>query len=175
MEAPLDLDGRPVQVQDRVVAIVLRANAWSTGREGSDAGWPGGGHRRRCGGFTSYAVRPEPGMQSDAISAGAAWNKGVFNDLAALIGPQKAQAILTRFQGDLARRFADLGDRETLRRDAHATTSMSGMLGFQGLSALAKTLELDCRNGGDLTPSLSAFLQARQGVTALLDENGSPA
>lgn len=114
-------------------------------------------------------------MQNESTSPGAAWNERVFDDLAALIGPPKAKAILARFQGDLAQRFTDLADRETLRRDAHAVTSMSGMLGFQVLSALAKTLELHCLDGSDVAPSLSAFLQARRAVTAVLEERGGAA
>lgn len=114
-------------------------------------------------------------MPSDQGSAGTVWNEGVFTDLSGLIGPEKAEPILARFQGDLAQRFADVGDRDTLRRDAHAVTSMAGMLGFAGLSALAKTLEVACRDGGDITGSLTAFMQARQAVTVLLDHRAGPA
>lgn len=120
------------------------------------------------------AIDPRNGGDSGAALRGETWNEAVFDDLAALIGPQKAEAILARFRADLARRFAD-ADRETLRRDAHAVTSMSGMLGFQGLSALAKTLEIQCRDGGDVARHLAAFMQARQAVTACLDVRGGPA
>lgn len=116
-----------------------------------------------------------PSAHGDAARPGETWNEAVFDDLAALIGRQKAEAILARFQADLAGRFADPADRETLRRDAHAVTSMSGMLGFAGLSALAKTLELQCRAGDDVAPGLSAFMQVRQAVTALLEARGGPA
>lgn len=114
-------------------------------------------------------------MQNHQGSAGAVWNEHVYTDLAGLIGREKAEPILVRFQGDLVHRFGDLGDRETLRRDAHAVTSMAGMLGFMGLSMLAKALEVACRDGSDISASLLDFMQARQAVTVLLGERVGPA
>ena len=110
------------------------------------------------------------GMHNTPPAGHEVWNEGIFTDLSGLIGSPKAQAILIRFQGDLNQRFGQLGDREALRRDAHAVTSMAGMLGFKWLSGLAKTLELACQGGGDIAPSLSAFMQARQAVSARLRE-----
>lgn len=114
-------------------------------------------------------------MRNPQDVCGDVWNERVFADLAGLIGPAKAEPILARFHGDLVQRFGDLGDRDAVRRDAHAVTSMAGMLGFTGLSALAKALEIACRDGSDITASLAAFLQGRRAVTALLDGRAGPA
>ncbi len=114
-------------------------------------------------------------MQNHQDPAEAVWAQPVFTDLAGLIGTEKAEAILGRFQGDIVERFADLGDRDMVRRDAHAVTSMAGMLGFAGLSARAKALEIACRNGSDITASLMDFMQVRQAVTILLNHRAGRA
>lgn len=114
-------------------------------------------------------------MHDDQGPAAAVWNEGVFTDLAGLIGAAKAESILARFEADLAQRFADLGDHDTVRRDAHAVTSMAGMLGFSGLSALAKALEIACRNGSDIAGGLEDFMRARQAVAVRLERRAGPA
>lgn len=114
-------------------------------------------------------------MHDDQGAAAAVWNERVFTDLAGLIGAAKAESILARFQADLAQRFADLGDHDTVRRDAHAMTSMAGMLGFASLCTSAKALEIACRNGSDIAARLEAFMQARQAVTVRLKDRAGPA
>jgi HPt (histidine-containing phosphotransfer) domain-containing protein len=99
---------------------------------------------------------------------GEPWNRRTFGELMDLIGARKANDLAALFRSDLHNRFADAMNRELLRRDAHAVTSTSGVLGFTQLSQAARGLEAACETGEAFDSKLQALLIAKAEATNAL-------
>ena len=108
-----------------------------------------------------------PLLDTSAIDNDA-WNRKTFEVLMALIGARKANEIAARFRSDLGDRFADVMNREAVRRDAHAVTSTAGMLGFAQLSQAARSLEAACESGEAFGANLQALMNAKFNATHAL-------
>jgi HPt (histidine-containing phosphotransfer) domain-containing protein len=108
-----------------------------------------------------------PLNQSSAINA-EAWNRTTFDELVCLIGAGRANELAARFRSDLRGRFADLMDRESVRRDAHAVTSTAQVLGFARLSQAARSLEKACEVHEVLDAKLLALMIAKFNATDAL-------
>jgi HPt (histidine-containing phosphotransfer) domain-containing protein len=96
------------------------------------------------------------------------WNQKTFGALKDLIGAREAIDLAARFRSDLHNRFADVMSRELLRRDAHAITSTSEVLGFVQLSRAARSLEAACETGEAFGSILQALVLAKAKATNAL-------
>jgi hypothetical protein len=114
-----------------------------------------------------------PLLDSSAIDDDA-WNHKTFDRLMNLIGARLANNLAARFKLDLRNRFADMTNRELVRRDAHAVTSTSEVLGLAKLSQAARRLETACETGEAFESSLQRFLMARIDATHALSNYMAP-
>jgi hypothetical protein len=114
-----------------------------------------------------------PSLGTSAID-GDAWNRGTFGDLIDLIGARVANNLAMRFRSDLCNRFADVTNRELVRRDAHAVTSTSEVLGFTRLSQAARLLEAACGTGEAIDFSLQALMIAKVDSILALNDSLAP-
>jgi HPt (histidine-containing phosphotransfer) domain-containing protein len=97
-----------------------------------------------------------------------AWNRKTFDELVRLIGARRANELATRFRSDLCDRFADVTDRERVRRDAHAVTSTAQVLGFARLSRAARSMEKACEAHEAIDAKLQALMIAKFNATKAL-------
>jgi HPt (histidine-containing phosphotransfer) domain-containing protein len=87
------------------------------------------------------------------------------------MGPERTQSLLMLLEAELRARFevmdlrpeADV-DRTQLAHDAHAMISAAGILGFSGLSALCREVEIACHSGEDLGPLIHRLTALRGGT-----------
>jgi HPt (histidine-containing phosphotransfer) domain-containing protein len=110
----------------------------------------------------------DPLHQFSALNA-EAWNGKTFDELARLIGARRANELVARFRSDLCDRFADVMDRERVRRDAHAVTSTAQVLGFARLSQAARSLEKACEADEAIDAQLKALMIAKFNATDALN------
>jgi HPt (histidine-containing phosphotransfer) domain-containing protein len=115
--------------------------------------------------MTSALECPLP--DASAIRDGA-WNTGTFDELMTLIGARAANTLAARFRSDLRNRFANVANREQLRRDAHAVASTSEVLGLLQLSRAARSLEAACETDEAIESSLRALRTAKVNATRAL-------
>ncbi|MET0313194.1 MAG: CHASE domain-containing protein, partial [Hansschlegelia sp.] len=114
---------------------------------------------------------PRADRRSKSPAAGAEdaeaepFNEFAYVDLEAAIGPSGVQRLLGKLSSALRVRlaggWADPGERDLLRRDAHMLISSTGMIGFKKLSSLCRELEAACDGGGDLTEIMSRYATVR--------------
>jgi signal transduction histidine kinase/DNA-binding NarL/FixJ family response regulator len=85
-----------------------------------------------------------------------ALDREVYDGLAALVGPQKLQALLGKLEALLIGALAPEGriDLPILAQQAHSLISQGGMLGFTALSVACRELETACLTGTDVTERL---------------------
>jgi HPt (histidine-containing phosphotransfer) domain-containing protein len=102
------------------------------------------------------------------------WNRRTFDKLMDLIGARMASNIATRFRSDLRDRFVDVTSRERVRRDAHAVTSTSELLGFAKLSHAARRLETACETGEGFDASVLALMIAKVNALNALSDYMAP-
>ena len=108
-----------------------------------------------------------------AMNSGA-WDREVFDRLAVLVGADRAMQIAQKFWLDLCNRFGAVKSHELMRRDAHAVTSTSGMLGFTTLSKAARDLEKACETGDGVEHCLQIFAAAKLEVGEALGASDTP-
>jgi HPt (histidine-containing phosphotransfer) domain-containing protein len=117
---------------------------------------------------TMTSALGDPLHQFSALNA-EAWNRNTFDELARLIGARRANELAARFRSDLCDRFADVMDREWVRRDAHAVTSTAQVLGFARLSQAARSLEKACEADEAIDAKLKALMIAKFNATDALN------
>lgn len=105
-----------------------------------------------------------PGEFADS----SALDQATFDGLANQIGADRAVSLVRRFALDLAKRFAQCDDHETLRKDAHAMVSSARALGFARLSRAAKAVEVACQGKGEVETDLANLLAARTEASELI-------
>ncbi len=114
-----------------------------------------------------------PSLWTSRTDVGA-WNRAKFEELVDLIGARVANNLAMRFRLDLRKRFVNPMNRESLRRDAHAVTSSSELLGFAKLSRAARDLEKAFETGEAFDSSLQSLMIAKNEAIHALDESLAP-
>jgi signal transduction histidine kinase/HPt (histidine-containing phosphotransfer) domain-containing protein/ActR/RegA family two-component response regulator len=85
------------------------------------------------------------------------FDRAIFDELAAALGPDDIELVLRHFMADTADRLREMrlaaagGNSDGVARSAHAAKSAAGNLGFMHFSDLAATLESDAI---DLSPPI---------------------
>jgi CheY-like chemotaxis protein len=89
----------------------------------------------------------------------------VLSDLTELMGPARVSSLLIKMKDHLENNPLWATNLATLRFEAHALISWSGMLGLSELSEACRNLELACEGTGDNRLQLSARLtEAKEAV-----------
>ncbi len=115
--------------------------------------------------------RPLLGASRTAVGA---WNRAKFEEVVDMIGARVANNLAIRFREDLRKRFTNMSNRESLRRDVHAVRSSSELLGFAKLSQAARRLETAFETGEAFDASLAALMIAKDDTIQALDESLAP-
>ena len=115
-----------------------------------------------------------------------AWTSGVgepvydsrtLTELEAIFGRPRLMDLLGRLKVEIAQRLhASSEERDILGRDAHTLLSVSGSLGFVGLSRRCSEIEQAYLRGADLTAPLEAARRAAEAAVAAIGalEGASP-
>jgi CheY-like chemotaxis protein/HPt (histidine-containing phosphotransfer) domain-containing protein len=88
----------------------------------------------------------------------------VYDELVAILGPDKIAGLMSKLEDQLARSFAAVPNTIEpleLAREAHTLVSQAGMLGFLELAELCRDLEAACLSGDDVSPLLNSARSAR--------------
>ena len=121
--------------------------------------------------FASVGPLDASRSEETAADTSLVWNQAIFGNLCSLLGKPAVNAIVLRFQADLAARLTDAGITEATRKDAHIITSQAGMLGFTALSQAAKAFEAAYHGGSDTASCLVGLVRARAAVLACIDHH----
>ena len=113
------------------------------------------------------ATRPAAGVTALPAPQLALLDGATLQELSGLIGADKVQDLLRRFQSELPERLVATTSAE-IRMEAHAIVSTAGLLGFQALAAAARLVEQTAEAGDDLAQPLLRLLEARRAALAQL-------
>jgi CheY-like chemotaxis protein len=115
---------------------------------------------------------PSPSQAAPSAPAVSTLDRGTFDSIQSLLGPDKTDVLLERLAQQLQRLGSAPGavSRETVIQDAHAMISAAGLLGFASLSDLCREIEDQCAVGSEIGPLLQRVEEIRP---AVLDEIAS--
>ncbi|WP_167858529.1 PAS domain S-box protein [Methylobacterium nonmethylotrophicum] len=110
--------------------------------------------------WTSADDRPAaPSLQAEPPAA--VFDPQTFDALAQILGQDRMRRILSGLAEELRARFPVDSPRERLVREAHATVSAAGALGFPALTRACREIEETCGAEGDLGPLIRRVGEAR--------------
>jgi HPt (histidine-containing phosphotransfer) domain-containing protein len=101
------------------------------------------------------------------------FDQAVFLNLSSELGEEDTVEVLEAFLADTSRKMgamaAAVGDRSTIKREAHSIKSSAATFGFSELSALARQLEASAEtmSGAELEQSVDALARAFERTSQL--------
>jgi HPt (histidine-containing phosphotransfer) domain-containing protein len=105
------------------------------------------------------------------------FDRDIFRELCAELGPEDTAEVLKTFLADTARKIeimtSAMLDRTTVKREAHSIKSSAATFGFAQLSALARECEagVEAMNASGLHEFLESFRQVFEKTSDFVRQN----
>ena len=114
-----------------------------------------------------------PPIPAEVAKAGSdLLDQATFDEVSAVVGPERMQYLLGTLARELGERFGAEGtvpEREELAHDAHTMLSASGVLGFLRFAELCREIEHACEEQRSYEPMLAALRTMRGAVIAEIE------
>jgi PAS domain S-box-containing protein len=109
---------------------------------------------------------PQP---EESEEPGAEFDAGAFDELCAMLPPERLRTHLQTLYDQLGAAFDNAGDVRTLKSVSHKLVSQAGMFGFHRLSGLCRDVEEACDAGSPLDSALREARSAAADARARID------